>query len=224
MLHTPIIAFDFSMNKPAMASFIDNKLELYIFPSNIDSKSESVLTNAGVTVVSRNLEKMHNKGLNEHELILKHVTRASNLADLIIKHIKVILEKYNVTDYSSVIIANEGFAFSSNGNATLDLSGYKYILMYKLMLEGFNKFKTYAPVAIKSTAGCAKRGMGKNDMIEQMGNENQDLHLMIYLLAHNPQAMKKKANYVTGTDDLADAFWCLKTVVKKENINCTLAK
>ena len=34
--------------------------------------------------------------------------------------------------------------------------------------------------------------------------------------------LKKKTSYVMCVDDLADAYWCLKTVVKKEDIDCVL--
>ena len=38
-MNNAIFAFDFSCNKPAMTSYINNVIEFYIWPSDIDSKS-----------------------------------------------------------------------------------------------------------------------------------------------------------------------------------------
>ena len=45
-----------------------------------------------------------------------------------------ILEKNNLTP-NEAIISNEGFAFAAKGDAALDLSGYKYILMHAALYE-----------------------------------------------------------------------------------------
>lgn len=206
-----IFAFDFSMNKPAMVSYINGKINFYIFPSDIDSKSFEKLKYCGINIHPRNLPKMKDKSLSQHELIVEHVNRAIHLADIIVSTINDILKENNIESKDNVIIANEGFAFSAKGDAALDLSGYKYILMYHLMIDGFNKFKTYSPITIKHTAGCSKRGLGKDAMIEALGKEDESLHPIISALKESPEILKKKTSYVLCMDDIADAYWCMKT-------------
>ena len=221
MKHTPIFAFDFSMNKPAMACLIENELSFYIWPLNIDKVAQEKLDSCDINIVNRKLNPIKDKSLNESELIIEHVTRSTNLAKLIVGTILKIIRPYNY-NIDDIIIANEGFAFAAKGDAALDLSGYKYILMKELIDNRFSNFKTYSPITIKSTAGCAKKGMKKDDMITALGNEDNDLHLFIHTIRDHNDILKKKTSYVMCVDDLADAYWCLKTVVKKEDIDCVL--
>ena len=221
MKHTPIFAFDFSMNKPAMACLIENELSFYIWPLSIDKVAQEKLDSCDINIVNRKLNPIKDKSLNESELIIEHVTRSTNLAKLIVGTILKIIRPYNY-NIDDIIIANEGFAFAAKGDAALDLSGYKYILMKELIDNGFSNFKTYSPITIKSTAGCAKKGMKKDDMITALGNEDNDLHLFIHTIRDHNDILKKKTSYVMCVDDLADAYWCLKTVVKKEDIDCVL--
>ena len=221
MKHKPIFAFDFSMNKPAMACLIENELSFYIWPLNIDKVAQEKLDSCDINIVNRKLNPIKDKSLNESELIIEHVARSTNLAKLIVSTILKIIRPYNY-NIDDIIIANEGFAFAAKGDAALDLSGYKYILMKELIDNGFSNFKTYSPITIKSTAGCAKKGMKKDDMITALGNEDNDLHLFIHTIRDHNDILKKKTSYVMCVDDLADAYWCLKTVVKKEYIDCVL--
>ena len=221
MKHKPIFAFDFSMNKPAMACLIENELSFYIWPLSIDKVAQEKLDSCDINIVNRKLNPIKDKSLNESELIIEHVTRSTNLAKLIVGTILKIIRPYNY-NIDDIIIANEGFAFAAKGDAALDLSGYKYILMKELIDNGFSNFKTYSPITIKSTAGCAKKGMKKDDMITALGNEDNDLHLFIHTIRDHNDILKKKTSYVMCVDDLADAYWCLKTVVKKEDIDCIL--
>jgi len=216
----PIFAFDFSMNKPAMASLIDGKLSFYVWPSDIDEKSYNILADAGINIANRHLPKMKDGKFNDHELIIEHVKRSTDLAVMIVDEIKkILLEKSPETKYEDVIISNEAFAFSARGDATLDLSGYKYILMYHLIEAGFRIFRTYSPITLKKTAGCSKKGMGKNDMIDSLGNEPEGLHPFMDIIRTSPSLLKKKTSYVMCTDDIADAYWCLKTTIEKEGLN-----
>lgn len=221
MQHIPIFAFDFSMNKPAMSCIIDNKISFYTWPLSIDKVAFEKLESAGICICNRNLDPIKDNTFDESSLILEHVSRSTNLAKLIVDTLLNIIKD---TGYSSgdALIANEGFAFAAVGDAVLDLSGYKYILMKELIDNGFRKFVTYSPITIKSTAGCSKKGMKKEDMIAAIGRENKELHRFIQILGEEPELLKKKTAFVQCTDDLTDAYWCLKTAVKKEGINCIL--
>lgn len=216
-----IFAFDFSMIKPAMCAYIDGKILFYVWSAHIDQNSQKGLEEHNIIVKDRGLEKISKMDLDESELILEHVTRAVNLADMICSDIDYIVELAGINK-EDVIIANEGFAFAAKGDAVLDLSGYKYILMYALMQSGYKNFRTYSPIVIKSVANCAKRGMTKDDVVKALGNEPSGIHDLIDTIRENPGALKKKTSWLTCIDDLADSYWCLRTTLKKENIDCKL--
>lgn len=218
MNHT-IFAFDFSMNKPAMTVLCKDKMDFYVWPSSIDDKSYNTLLYSGISVTSRNLPSMKDTKHDQHSLILEHVKRAVDLANIIVHTINSIVRKSDIKK-SDVIIANESFAFSAKGDATLDLSGYKYILMYTLIENGYSNFRTYSPITIKKTADCSKKGLGKDAMITAFGKAfDKDKphcnHPIMETLLNNPQNLKKKTNYVLCMDDIADSYWCMRTALNE---------
>lgn len=218
-MNTIIFAFDFSVRKPAMVSYINNEINFYVWPLNIDAKSQHILQSANINVYNRNLSPIKKEEYNTHTLIIEHINRAHCLANIITKKIISILSQHNITNYSNVIIANEGFSFGSTGDATLELAGYKYVLLDTLMSAGFKIFKTYPPITIKSIAGCAKKGSNtKDDMINALSKEDINAHKLFKLLNESPELLKKKTAYVTCIDDIADSYWCLKTTMIKEGI------
>jgi hypothetical protein len=209
----PIFAFDFSCNKPALCISIDGNISYAVFPSKVDKITEEKLNSVNVEVFNRNLEPISkNSTLSDSDLIIEQVSRAKNLANMIVSYIMKKLSEIQcpVTD---AIIANEGFSFASSGNAVLDLSGYKYILMSELIDKGFKDFRTYAPITIKKTAECSKKGMGKEDMIQAAGNADCE-HPFNKAIINNPESLKKKTAWVACVDDLADAYWCMRTVLR----------
>jgi hypothetical protein len=218
-----IFAFDFSMNKPAMTSFVDGNLDFYVWPSTIDEKSYNSLIFSDVNIHNRNLPPIKDKCYDQHSLILEHVHRSTELADIITKTIDRIVTSKNINK-ENVIISNEGFAFSAKGDAVLDLSGYKYILMDRLISKGYTNFRTYSPITIKKIAGCSKKGLGKNAMITAFGKTyNKDIpecnHQIMYNIKEDPQILKKKTNYVLCVDDIADSYWCMRTTLLDTNGN-----
>ena len=213
----PIFAFDFSMNKPAMSALINGKLTFHVWASDIDGKSLGRLKDCGINIINRNLPKMKDGEFNEHELILEHIKRSTDLANMILETIENLLKEESPDiKYEEVIISNEGFAFSAKGDAALDLSGYKYILMYTLINAGFKNFRTFSPITLKKTAGCSKKGLGKDAMIMALANEGKGVHPFIDIIRETPELLKKKTAFVMCTDDIADSYWCLKTTIEKE--------
>jgi hypothetical protein len=194
-----------------MTSYINGVINFYVWPSEIDDKSYDRLTSCDVIVHNRNLEKIKEKSLDQHELILEHTHRAIDLSNIILDLIDYLVHENNI-DKDDVIIANEGFAFSAKGDAALQLAGYKYILMERLIDRGYKNLKTYSPITIKKTAGCSKKGLGKDAMIEAMSRQDDDHHL-ISILKNDPDYLKKKSNYVLCMDDIADSYWNLKTCI-----------
>lgn len=209
----PIFAFDFSCNKPALCINIDGNISYAVFPSKVDKITDEKLNSVNIEVFNRNLEPISkNSTLSDSDLIIEQVSRAKTLANMIVSYIiqKLTEIQCPVTD---AIIANEGFSFASSGNAVLDLSGYKYILMSELIDKGFKDFRTYAPITIKKTAECSKKGMGKEDMIQAAGKAECE-HPFNKAIANNPESLKKKTAWVACVDDLADAYWCMRTVLR----------
>ena len=212
-----IFAFDFSMNKPAMTSFVNGNLDFYVWPSSIDEKSYNSLIFSDVNVHNRNLPTIKDNCYDQHSLILEHINRSTELANIIVQTINTIINTHKI-DKQNVIISNEGFAFSAKGDAVLDLSGYKYILMDRLISNGYTKFKTYSPITIKKVAGCSKKGLGKDAMITAFGKSYdksipEQNHLIMYNIKEDPQLLKKKTNYVLCIDDIADSYWCMRTTL-----------
>ena len=193
-----------------MTAYINGVIDIYVWPSQIDDKSYDRLTSCGIHVINRNLDHMKDGCFDQHNLIIEHIKRSTKLANMIVDTINTKV-KTACINKNDVIIANEGFAFSAKGDAALDLSGYKYILMYTLIENGYTNFRTYSPITIKKTAGCSKKGLGKDAMIEAFGNENPKNHHIIDVLQTNPDFLKKKTNYVLCMDDIADSYWCYKT-------------
>lgn len=214
-MNKPIFAFDFSCSKPAICTYIDNKISYAVFPAKIDDITFEKLKAADIQIFNRNLNPISkNNTLSDSELIIEQVTRAKNLANMIVSYIIQTLENTNHS-IDETIIANEGFSFASSGNAVLDLSGYKYILMSHLIDAGFKDFRTFAPITIKKTAGCSKRGMGKEDMIKSAGIAEQG-HNFNITIKNTPEKLKKKTAWIQCVDDLADAYWCMRTVIEKD--------
>ena len=78
---------------------------------------------------------------------------------------------------------------------------------------------TYSPITVKSTAGCAKRGMGKADMINKFIEEGPHC-IFNHVLKESPDKFKtpKSKNWITHLDDFVDAYFVLETLRKKEGL------
>lgn len=212
-----IISFDFSINKPAMCIYHNNKLYFYTWPLNIDNKSIEILKQCDVNVYNRNLQPINKKQYDSNSLVYEHVKRSSLLTNLIINDIMSFIKFHNI-DKNNIIISSEGLSYASNGDATLNLAAYKQVLLTKLYENNLVNIKTYSPITIKATAGKSKKGEGsKTSMIDAIKEEEKN-HKFIEILSTNDNLLKKKTAYIQTVDDLVDAYWCLKTTLKKEDL------
>jgi hypothetical protein len=85
-------------------------------------------------------------------------------------------------------------------------------------LYGLENIYTYAPMTVKSIAGCASKDKkGKGSMITAFSEECID-HPLVSALRNTPEILKKKTNFIEGIDDCVDAFFVLKTLLIKENL------
>ncbi|MFA5153527.1 MAG: hypothetical protein WC554_13265 [Clostridia bacterium] len=204
-----LIGFDFSCNKTACCILQNNKYSFCLWPLEMDEKSIVKFKDIDVYVNNRSRIK---EGITSSEKFRWHVTMANDLTLRIISYLKLIIKNENV------VIAFEGSSFASRGDAALQLAGYRYILVNELgKLYGLENIFTFAPMTVKSTAHCASKDKkGKDSMISAF-SEEMIYHPLCTTIKNNPALLKKKTNYISGIDDLADSFFVLKTLSIKEN-------
>jgi len=204
------VGIDFSLNKTACCILKNNLFSFNIWPLELDEKSIKKLINADIYVDNR---QRLNKGETSSEKFRYHISMANNLSNKIVKFLEETIQN------EKVVIGFEGSSFGSSGDAALQLAGYQYILVNKLgKLYGLKNIYTYAPLTIKSIAGCAtKDKRGKAFMIKAF-IEKDIKHKFKYVLKDNSIMLKKKTNYISGIDDLVDSYFILETLRIKENI------
>jgi len=206
-----IIGFDFSINKPSACVLHDNSLHFISWPYDLSEEIIKVYEDSGVKIVKRTDNKY--KGDNISTKMRYEVENSQYLASLI----RESLEPYfNNNTY----IAFEGLSYASSGDVVLQLGGYKYMLMNELSkYVPLDNMFTYSPITVKSTAGCAKRGLGKKEMIDEFIKSSPISKLRIALFEHTEKFLTPRSkNYIIHLDDLVDAFWVLQTLKKKEGI------
>ncbi|NJO91100.1 MAG: hypothetical protein HC831_20645 [Chloroflexia bacterium] len=208
-----LIGIDFSITKPA-ACVWDSLLNRYHFigwprPDHISKSRIDLYRKHGVTIYDRTDTK--NPHQDSSAKMRFAVDNGSYIARIMFSELEPFL---GVNTH----ISFEGLSFGSTGDAILQLSGYKYLLMEKLKeMVYLDNMYTYAPITLKKTAGCSKKGLGKNDMIRSFIEENTDFGKSI---ADNPDLFMKKGdkNYIELLDDLVDSYFAMKTMVEKEGL------
>ena len=214
------IGFDFSINKPAATIYFNNKYYHYFWPLNIPEKHFKDYEQVDVIIKNRNLISISKKDIENSQLVLIHTIRSTDLANLIINYLdEFIKNNVNESNYE-LYICSEGLSYNSKGDATLNLATYKGVLLSKIYEHYDDKLKrlfTYSPITLKATAGCAGKEYvkNKNKMIEKYMAEINDIKLRIAL---KNGYFKNKINYIQGIDDIADSYWALKTMLKKEKV------
>ena len=203
-----LIGCDFSLNKPALSIEIDNKLNFFFFPLEYNEKKLPLLTECGINVYNR--ERICKLESDSTKQMKYHLLSAISLSELIVEKIKPILNPNYKTIFSS-----EGLSFGSIGDASLQLSGYKYIFLSKILeiCEPEN-ILTYAPITIKKTAGCSKRGTNKLDVINSFIENGPNVLIRSKMKEQNTP-LKLKVNWIPGIDDIVDSWWCLETLKQK---------
>jgi hypothetical protein len=208
MSNNVIIGCDFSINKPALCIYKNGKYEFYSWPFGLSEKLKIIYREAGVHLIDRTDVKY--KGSDSSEKMRWEVKNAIELTDLIITS----LPDGNAKNWKIVF---EGLSFGSRGNVALQLGGYKYMLMKAFFDESvpFENMFTYAPITIKKTANCAKKGMGKKEMIDAFVQDSVPNSLK-KAIQENPDNFKKKTgSWIDHLDDLADSYWAIETYQNK---------
>jgi hypothetical protein len=204
-----IIGFDFSINKPAACVFSNNKYYFYSWPYKLRQDYEEIYKTAGVKIINRLDDK--EKGETLSSKMNYEVKNAEYLANLITETLKCYLN-------GDTYLAFEGLAYASTGDVVLQLGGYKYMLMSNLSkLVPFENMYTYSPITVKSIAGCAKRGMGKSEMIDKFIETGPVCKLRLSLFEFTEKFHKKGgATWIDNVDDFVDSYWVLETLRQKE--------
>jgi hypothetical protein len=199
------IAFDFSISKPTCVVFFNNEYKFFMWPKNITLKHKELYQKYDISVIER--QTIEYTDITKYDIV-----NANNLADLIIDFLMPYLN-------NETLIAFEGSSFASRGNVTLSLTAWRYFLIYRLMrIIPLDNIYTYAPITIKSIAGCAKKGMGKHDMITAFIQNGPECKIR-EALKETPELFQKKGgkNWIDNIDDIADSYWTLETLRKKMN-------
>lgn len=208
-----IIGIDFSLTKPAACVWDDSQKTYHFIgwprEDHISPKRKEIYRDHGVIIAEREDEK--NPFKESSAKMRQDINNSQFLASDMVYHLEEWLD-------DDTIISFEGFAFGSTGDAVLQLSGYKYILMDRLAkYVPLKNMYTYAPITLKKTAGCSKKGMGKKEMISSF-LENEPQLGFVQSIKDNPDLFMKKGhkNYIELLDDLIDGYWALQTFKEKE--------
>lgn len=203
-----IIGVDFSINKPAVCVYDHSGYTFYSAPFGLTERVLDIYREAGVAILERTDEKY--KGKDSSEKMRWEVNNSIYLADLLTRG----LPTGKMEDWK---VSYEGFSFASSGNVALQLGGYKYVLMEMWFNEGiaFENMYTYAPITIKKTAGCSKKGMKKKDMIDSFIKNAEGNHLVNALRKDPTQFHKKTGTWIDHLDDFVDAYWAVETYKEK---------
>lgn len=226
-----VFNFDFSINKPA-SLFVyrrDNEeihKEFHGWPTKLTNAALDQYAEAKVNIHNRELEGVKAKEMTTSETVVEHTKRSVALANEIISDMQKFIKTHCKTDDYKVVVTSEGLSFMSKGDAGLNLAGYKFVFLCKVY-ENFDRerltIKTYAPMTIKSTAGCA--GKHKYDKKEPMIHafsvsdiEDVDAEKFIKLFQkclNDKKLMKTSGKtYIDMVDDICDSWWCYETYKK----------
>ena len=100
----------------------------------------------------------------------------------------------------------------SSATVTITLTTLASLTVYNLSI----------PITVKSIAGCAKKGMGKMEMINAFMEKGPHC-IFNHELKENSQNFKNKngKNWIAHLDDIVDSYWVLETLKVKENLTNT---
>lgn len=200
------IGIDFSIAKPAACIYKNNEYLFYLWPKDIKQKNKKLFEEAGVIVIERTPVEIN-------DLTRFDIVNSNILSHMIINTLTEHIDE-------NTLISCEGTSFASRGNMMISIVVWKYILLHKLSkLVPIQNIFSYSPITIKSTAGCAKKGSKKFDMINAFIEYGPECKLRNILRENKIDYLKKNScNYIDGLDDCIDSFFILETLRRKENI------
>lgn len=203
-----IVGFDFSINKPAACLYIDGTYTFWSWPFGISERIKEIYREASVNLIDRTDEKY--KGKDSSEKMRWEVQNSIYLST-------EISQIFFDSGVKNTYIVFEGLSYGSSGNMGIQLGGYKYTLMKTIFDWGipFDRMYTYAPITIKKTARCSKKGSTKADMINAFIKQNVDIPLRNKLEVNPEIFQKRTGTWIEHLDDLIDSFWAVETFREK---------
>lgn len=213
-----IIGFDFSINKPAACVYTTDfpllpEWQFYGWPHGMKQSLKDLFTESGVDITDREDDK--DKGKDVSDLMRYGVKNSQYLSSII----ESTLFFYLKMQASNPYIVFEGLSYGSSGSNVIQLGAYKYMLMHYLSKHvPLDRMYTYSPITIKSVAGCAKKGMGKPEMIQSFMDNGPDVPLKDALKGNPNFKSGKNQNWVMHVDDIVDSYFIVKTLMVKENL------
>jgi hypothetical protein len=200
-----LIGADFSINKPAVCILKNNQYHFISWPYGLSKPQIEAYKKSPITIIDRTDDK--DKGDNISDKLRYEVSNAKYLANLIMNSISSFVNK-------DTFMAFEGLSYGSTGDVVLQLGGYKYILMDVLSsIIPLENMYTYAPITIKKTAGCSKKGTKKADMIEAF--KLMPTEFSKYIRSNEEIFKTKNGNWIAHLDDIVDSYWALETLREK---------
>lgn len=235
------LGIDFSVKKPGICILYlednqDMKDGKFIFLSEI---AEDVTTKAERELMKKvTCDDLHFK-FNKHiktsakpsqtELNRMYITQSKLLTNAYISDINELLDKLIGGDDYEITIISEGLSFGSSGRAMLDLAAYRQVFLNDLLCDlgkpNYENFYVYSPVTVKSVNGVNKKkdieNKTKTPMIDKFKEDNIDctFHKLLCDGVFNKKdknGITQPDKYVTGIDDLVDAYFMIKTYFLKD--------
>lgn len=212
------IGIDFSIKSPGITIRDHSGIHFYSLPRTdvIREDCEISLKDAGVDVRKLRAEgKLPSNAtiaMRERSSLIDSVYETNEIVDII----TAVTEN---TVGANIYVGLEGFSFGSSGNRLAQLSGYQWLLRYRLLEDchvPFQNIYIFSPMTVKATAG--KGNLKKEGMIEAfLADSDDDLadnQLWIEMKENPSSFQNKKGQWLKPIDDIIDSFWVLKTLEK----------
>jgi len=212
------IGIDFSIKSPGITIRDSRGVTFYAFPrkDTIKEDFEITLKDAGVILNSLRTEsKLPTNAtiaMRERSSLVDSIYETNEIVD-------VINEAIGCTLGANVYVGIEGFSFGSSGNRLAQLSGYQWLLRYRLLEEchvPFNNIYVFSPMTVKATAG--KGNLKKEGMIaaflEDADDDLQENRLWVDLQDRPAEFQTKKGLWLKPLDDIIDSYWVMRTLEK----------
>lgn len=206
-----LLGIDYSINSPAIC-VLQDEITFFSFP-RVGSIKESTM-----------------KSLIDCQVIVKEVpaepknTTKGKVAEFERHYFRDCLTQTEIISNElpkgeNPVVAFEGFSFASNGNRLAQLSGYQYMLRWRLHDEHcmqFDDLHIYSPMTVKSTAG--KGNFKKEQMIDAfIASDDERLRNTSFwkAISQSPELFQTKTGkWVKPIDDIVDSYWVLRTLEK----------
>jgi hypothetical protein len=212
------IGIDFSIKSPAITIRDHSGVHFYSLPRTdvVREDCEIALKEAGVDIhklwVEGKLPSNATIAMRERSSLVDSVYETNEIIDIITTATENVIG-------SNVYVAIEGFSFGSSGNRLAQLSGYQWLLRYRLLEDchiPFQNIYIFSPMTVKATAG--KGNLKKEGMIDAfLADDDEDLQengLWVEMKDNPLNFQNKKGAWLKPIDDIIDSYWVLRTLEK----------